>query len=60
LPQEEMQNPLPDFLDPITLVEVVMPAISPSGHVMRYSMQSVATRRTMTSVEQVVLENRVS
>lgn len=27
-------NPLPDFMDPITLEPVVAPAISPSGHVM--------------------------
>lgn len=30
-----MQNPLPGFVDIITLTEVVMPAISPAGHVMR-------------------------
>jgi hypothetical protein len=27
-------NPLPDFMDPITLEQVVAPAISPYGHVM--------------------------
>ena len=27
-------NPLPDYLDPITLEPVVTPAISPYGHVM--------------------------
>lgn len=30
------QNPLPGFVDPITLEEVEMPAISPYGHVMGY------------------------
>ncbi|PVV03420.1 hypothetical protein BB560_002097 [Smittium megazygosporum] len=30
-------NPLPDFLDPITLEIVTKPAISPYGHVMDYS-----------------------
>ena len=29
-------NPLPGFIDPITLEEVVKPAISPYGHVMGY------------------------
>jgi hypothetical protein len=29
-------NPLPGFLDPITLDEVVRPALSPYGHVMSY------------------------
>jgi hypothetical protein len=29
-------NPLPGFIDPITLDEVVKPAISPYGHVMGY------------------------
>ena len=29
-------NPLPGFVDPITLDEVVRPAISPYGHVMSY------------------------
>ncbi len=31
-----LENPLPGFIDPITLEEVEMPAISPSGHVMGY------------------------
>ena len=31
---KKSQNPLPGFLDPITLEEVVRPAISPYGHVM--------------------------
>jgi hypothetical protein len=31
----DMDNPLPGFLDPITLDEVVKPAISTYGHVMR-------------------------
>eukprot|EP00124_Ichthyophonus_hoferi_P005474 Ihof_evm1s803 gene=Ihof_evmTU1s803 len=31
---EETPNPLPGVIDPITLDEVVMPAISPTGHVM--------------------------
>lgn len=30
-------NPLPGFIDPITLEEVIKPAISPYGHVMGYS-----------------------
>ncbi|KNC84109.1 hypothetical protein SARC_03674 [Sphaeroforma arctica JP610] len=33
----ENENPLPGFLDGITLSEVVMPAMSPSGHVLSYS-----------------------
>ena len=33
-------NPLPGFIDPITLDEVEQPAISPSGHVMSYSSWS--------------------
>lgn len=32
----EKENPLPGFIDPITLEEVVKPAISPHGHVMGY------------------------
>ncbi|CAG8735272.1 12437_t:CDS:2, partial [Cetraspora pellucida] len=32
----EDENPLPGFIDPITLEEVVKPAISPYGHVMGY------------------------
>ncbi|CAG8648911.1 10394_t:CDS:10 [Acaulospora morrowiae] len=32
----EDENPLPDFIDPITLEVVVKPAISPYGHVMGY------------------------
>lgn len=32
----EYENPLPGFIDPITLEEVVRPAISPYGHVMSY------------------------
>ncbi|KAI9263549.1 hypothetical protein EDC94DRAFT_82534 [Helicostylum pulchrum] len=34
--QVELDNPLPGFLDPITLDEVVKPAISTYGHVMGY------------------------
>eukprot|EP01134_Creolimax_fragrantissima_P007819 CFRG7819T1 len=34
---EEAPNPLPGLMDPITLTEVVMPAISPTGHVLSYS-----------------------
>jgi len=36
--QQQLQdeNPLPGFTDPITLEEVVKPAISPYGHVMGY------------------------
>ena len=30
----DADNPLPDFVDPITLEPVVRPAISPYGHVM--------------------------
>jgi U-box domain len=30
------ENPLPGFIDPITLEEVVKPAVSPYGHVMGY------------------------
>ncbi|KAI8875491.1 hypothetical protein K501DRAFT_233613 [Backusella circina FSU 941] len=32
----DMDNPLPGFLDPITLDEVIKPAISTYGHVMSY------------------------
>ena len=32
----ELANPLPGFVDPITLEEVKKPAISPFGHVMSY------------------------
>ena len=32
----EEDNPLPGFVDPVTLCEVVRPAISPYGHVMAY------------------------
>lgn len=41
--EEETQkndNPLPGFLDPITLEEVERPAISPTGHVMDYKSWS--------------------
>ncbi|TPX58433.1 hypothetical protein PhCBS80983_g03128 [Powellomyces hirtus] len=34
---EGEENPLPGFTDPITLDEVVKPAISPYGHVMSYN-----------------------
>jgi len=34
------ENPLPGFIDPITLGEVEQPAISPSGHVMDYKSWS--------------------
>ncbi|KAG1047189.1 hypothetical protein G6F42_029112 [Rhizopus arrhizus] len=30
------ENPLPGFIDPITLYEVIKPAISTYGHVMGY------------------------
>ncbi len=30
----DAENPLPDFVDPITLQPVINPAISPHGHVM--------------------------
>ena len=33
-PEVDESNPLPGFLDPITLDPVVTPAISPYGHVM--------------------------
>ncbi|KAJ3223869.1 hypothetical protein HK099_000589 [Clydaea vesicula] len=33
---EKNLNPLPGFIDPITLDEVIKPAISPFGHVMSY------------------------
>jgi len=32
----DAENPLPGFVDPITLEEVIQPAISPFGHVMGY------------------------
>jgi hypothetical protein len=32
----DTSNPLPGFVDPITLEEVIKPAISPYGHVMSY------------------------
>ena len=32
--QVDSDNPLPDFMDPITLEPVIRPAISPYGHVM--------------------------
>ncbi|KAI9298416.1 hypothetical protein K502DRAFT_286516 [Neoconidiobolus thromboides FSU 785] len=35
--QEDFDNPLPGFIDPITLDQVVQPAISPYGHVMGYA-----------------------
>ncbi|KAI9202223.1 uncharacterized protein BJ171DRAFT_515227 [Polychytrium aggregatum] len=34
--ESRFENPLPGFIDPITLDEVVRPAISPYGHVMGY------------------------
>ncbi|KAK3284326.1 hypothetical protein CYMTET_8016 [Cymbomonas tetramitiformis] len=34
---EQEENPLPGFIDPITLEEVVKPAISPHGQVMGYA-----------------------
>eukprot|EP01087_Luapelamoeba_hula_P024619 TRINITY_DN9446_c0_g1_i1.p1 TRINITY_DN9446_c0_g1~~TRINITY_DN9446_c0_g1_i1.p1 ORF type:complete len:662 (+),score=151.67 TRINITY_DN9446_c0_g1_i1:3-1988(+) len=37
---KKSENPLPGFVDPITLEEVEQPAISPSGHVMSYSSWS--------------------
>jgi len=37
LDEETVLNPLPGFIDPITLDEVVQPAISPYGHVMGYA-----------------------
>ncbi|KAJ3630103.1 hypothetical protein Zmor_027068 [Zophobas morio] len=41
----EIPNPLPNFIDPITLEEVVMPAISPAGHVMRSLKFILLTQR---------------
>jgi hypothetical protein len=35
-PRTPEENPLPGFTDPITLEEVIKPAISPYGHVMGY------------------------
>lgn len=34
--RKRYENPLPGFVDPITLEEVIRPAISPYGHVMSY------------------------
>lgn len=34
--QEEEVNVLPDYIDPMTMMPVVKPAISPYGHVMGY------------------------
>ncbi|KAI8808451.1 hypothetical protein BJ742DRAFT_808666 [Cladochytrium replicatum] len=60
-------NPLPGFTDPITLDEVVRPAISPYGHVMSYEswVRCLAsedrknicplTKRTLTKRELVIL-----
>jgi hypothetical protein len=36
--QQKNENPLPGYLDPITLDEVVKPAMSPYGHVMRFAI----------------------
>lgn len=36
----EDDNPLPDFIDAITLEEVIRPAISPYGHVLGYDTWS--------------------
>ena len=38
--QLRASNPLPGHIDPITLEEVVKPAISPYGHVMRYALRA--------------------
>jgi len=35
-PPNSHENPLPGFVDPITLDEVIQPAMSPWGHVMSY------------------------
>ncbi len=37
-------NPLPDFIDPITLDPVIAPAISPYGHVMGLATWKVHSR----------------
>ncbi|KAJ9061308.1 hypothetical protein DSO57_1021981 [Entomophthora muscae] len=54
---EELLNPLPGYIDPITLDEVVQPAISPYGHVMGYAnwvrcLNSEATRNTCPLTKQ--------
>ncbi|KAI8814726.1 hypothetical protein BJ742DRAFT_765944 [Cladochytrium replicatum] len=61
------ENPLPGFIDPITLDEVVRPAISPYGHVMSYDswVRCLAsedrknicplTKQTLTKRELVIL-----
>lgn len=39
------ENPLPGFIDPITLQPVVTPAISPMGHVMGLATWKVRTQK---------------
>jgi len=36
-PVDNSENPLPGYVDPVSLEEVVKPAISPFGHVMGYA-----------------------
>jgi hypothetical protein len=57
-------NPLPGFIDPITLMEVEKPAISPYGHVMGYDcwvrclgVKNLCpmTKKTLTKRDLVVL-----
>ena len=44
----EADNPLPDFIDPITMEPVVRPAISPSGHVMGAATWQAVLRKSGT------------
>ena len=46
--EARLANPLPGFVDPITLEEVVKPAISPYGHVMRFVFYSSLNLPTLT------------
>lgn len=42
----DVDNPLPGFIDPITLEPVVTPAMSPHGHVMGLATWKVGLQRT--------------
>jgi hypothetical protein len=49
--KKQPDNPLPGFIDPITLDEVVKPAISKYGHVMGYASECLTTSsHTMITV----------
>ena len=57
---DDPENPLPGFIDPITLQPVVTPAVSPLGHVMGLATWKVHSPCRPLKVQKLLLSERAA